>query len=64
MVSVLQFCLAGRQEMIDLQRLGLHMRETALAPWSASLQDQLDLFFKNRLHGEFREWMDTIAQLP
>ena len=50
--------------MIDLQQLSLHMRETALAPWFASLQDQLDLFFKNRLHGEFHEWMDTIAQLP
>ncbi len=50
--------------MIDLQQLSLHMRETALAPWFASLQDQLELFFKNRLHGEFHEWMDTIAQLP
>ena len=50
--------------MIDLQQLSLHMRETALAPWFASLQDQLELFFKNWLHGEFHEWMDTIAQLP
>jgi len=50
--------------MIDLQRLSFQLRDTALAPWSASLQDQLDLYFKQRLHGEFHEWMDTIAQLP
>jgi len=51
-------------QQLDLEQLGVRMRETALAPWSASLQDQLDLYFRQRLHGEFHDWMDTIAQLP
>ncbi len=51
-------------QQLDLEQLGLRMRETALAPWSASLQDRLNLYFSQRLHGEFHEWMDTIARLP
>lgn len=54
----------GYKKLIDIRQLSLQLHETALAPWSASLQDQLDLYFRQRLHGEFHEWMDTIARLP
>ena len=50
--------------MIDIEQLIFQTRETALAPWSASLQEQLDLYFRQHLHGEFHEWMNTVAKLP
>ena len=50
--------------MIDYQALFEAMRDTRLAPWLATLPEELEAALDPSTHGDMREWLDILAALP